>query len=247
MEPISDRMIRARFNSKYCKLTFLQCYAPTNEADEEDKDTWYEQLQLAVFKVPQDDLLMIVGDMNANVEADNTNCVRAMGKHGYGVINDNGERLVDFCLNNGCVIGGTIFPHKNIHKLTWRSPDDTTVNQIDHFIVNSKWRRSLQDVRTYRGADANNDHYLVSATMKLKLRRAVPQGQHRKQLDITKRTCKCPNINKEFVLELRNRFSVLSTTTEEEDHDVDSKWNTIKSIYCESAKHVVGGIRKKNG
>lgn len=27
---------------------------------------------------------------------------------------------------------------------------------------------------------------------------------------------------------------------EEEDHDVDSKWNTIKNIYCETAQHVVG-------
>ena len=120
-----------------------------------------------------------------------------------------GERRVDFCLNNGCLIGGTMSPPKNIHKLTWRSPGGTIVNQIDHFIVNSKKRRSLQDVRTYRGADANSDHYLVGATIKLKLRRAVPQGKHRKQLDTTK--LKCPNINKEFVLELRNRFSVLST------------------------------------
>ena len=38
-EPISDRMIRARFNSKYCKFTAIQCYVPTKEADEEDKDT----------------------------------------------------------------------------------------------------------------------------------------------------------------------------------------------------------------
>ena len=119
------------------------------------------------------------------------------------------------------------------------------MNQIDHFIVNSKWRRSLQDVCTYRGDDGNSDHYLVAATIKLKLQRAVPtqQYQHRKQLDITK--LKCPNINKEFVLELRNRFSMLSTTTEEEDHDVDSKWNTIKSIYCKTTKHVVGYRRKK--
>lgn len=69
------------------------------------------------------------------------------------------------------------------------------------------------------------------------------QGQRRKQLDITKR--ECSNINREFGLELRNRFRVLSTTTEEEDHDVEGKWNTIKNIYCEIAKHVIGYRRKK--
>jgi len=89
---------------------------------------------------------MIIGDMNAKVGADNTNCDRAMGKHGCGEINDNGERLVGFWLNNNCVIGGTIFPHKSIRKLTLRSPDGTTVNQIEHFIVNNKWHRSLQGV-----------------------------------------------------------------------------------------------------
>ena len=37
---------------------------------------------------------------------------------------------------------------------------------------------------------------------------------------------------------------MLSTATEEEDHDVDSKWNT-KNIYCETAKHVVGYRQNK--
>lgn len=84
-----------------------------------------------------------------------------MGKHGCGEVNDNVERLVVFYWNSNCVIGATIFPHKNVHKLIWRSSDDTTENQIDHFIVNNKWRRSIQHVRTFRGADANSDHYLV--------------------------------------------------------------------------------------
>ena len=45
---ITNRIIRARFHSKYCKLTILQCYAPTNETWDEVKDNWYEQLQYEV-------------------------------------------------------------------------------------------------------------------------------------------------------------------------------------------------------
>lgn len=137
-EPLSDRLMRARFNSKHCKLTIIQCYAPTNEAEEKDKDDWYEQLQQIVSQVSQHDMPLIMGDINAKVGDDNSNCARAMGRHGCGVMNNNGERLVDFCLNNDCVIGGTIFPHKSIHKLIWKSPDGSTINQIDHILINGK-------------------------------------------------------------------------------------------------------------
>ena len=156
-EPISDRLLRARFDSRYCKMTILQCYAPTNEAEDETKDDWYEQLQSAVSKVPQHDMLLIMGDLNAKVGNDNIGREDAMGRHGCGTINDNGERLVDFCINNRCKIGGTIFPHRDIHKLSWRSPDGHTVNQIDHVIVNKKWQRSLLDVKVHRGADVGSD------------------------------------------------------------------------------------------
>jgi hypothetical protein len=63
-----------------------------------------------------------------------------MGKYGCGNINDNGERLVDLCGTNNLVIGGTIFPHREIHKLTWISPNGRDKNQIYHIIINEKWR-----------------------------------------------------------------------------------------------------------
>ena len=61
-----------------------------------------------------------------------------MGKHGCGTINDNGERLVDICEMNNCVIGAPIFPHKEIHKKTWTSANGRDSNQIDYIIINGK-------------------------------------------------------------------------------------------------------------
>ena len=74
-------------------------------------------------------------------------------------MNDNGERLCDFCSANGLVITGTIFPHKVIHKLTWRSTDKKTVHQIDHVMVNGRMRTSILEARMMRGADVYSDHY----------------------------------------------------------------------------------------
>ena len=241
-DPISDRLIRARFNSKYCKLTILLCYAPTNEADDEVKDDFYEQLQTAISKVPLDDMLLLLGDMN--VKVDNTGCERVMGKHGCGTRNDNGERLVDFCLNNNCTIGGTIFLHKNIHKLTWKSPDGRTTNQIDHVIVNNKWRRSLLNVRVYKGADVNSDHYLLKSTIRLKLRKTPSQNQCKRRLDIEK--IKIPDVKKAFKLELKSRFSALDNTDTEDHDNIQEKWNTIKKTYFEAAVDTIGYRTKKN-
>ena len=79
-EPVSERLIRVRLNSKYYKLTILQCYAPTNKAEEEVKEDWYLQLQKVVSKVPQHDILLLTGDMNAKVGTNNSNNERAMGR-----------------------------------------------------------------------------------------------------------------------------------------------------------------------
>ena len=67
-------------------------------------------------KTPKHDVKIIMGDFNAKVGMDNSGHEDAMGKHGLGVKNDNGERMLQFCEMNNLVITGTVFPHKNIHK-----------------------------------------------------------------------------------------------------------------------------------
>ena len=70
-----------------------------------------------------------------------------MGKVGCGSMNSNGERLFEVCSTSHLVIGGGLFPHHEIHKLTWCSTNERDNNQIDHLMFNGTSRGSLQDVR----------------------------------------------------------------------------------------------------
>ena len=85
-------------------------------------------------------------------------------------MNENGDMLADFCAFNNMIIGGSVFPHRIIHKENWVAPDHRTKYKIDHICIGRKFRRSMQDVRVQRGADAASDNHLVLAIMKLKKR-----------------------------------------------------------------------------
>ena len=64
--------------------------------------------------------------------------------------NDNGVRLVNFATLKNLVVKSTMFPHRNIHKYTWTSPDGKTHNQIDHVLIDRRWHSSVLDVRSFR-------------------------------------------------------------------------------------------------
>jgi hypothetical protein len=135
-EPVSERIIRARFEAKFQKSTIIQTYAPTTSRIGQDQKR---------------DITLVMGDLNAKVGSDNQDRECTMGSQGAGNINENGELFCDFCATNGLVIGGTLFQHKTVHKVTWSSPDGRTENQIDHVAISRKWRSSLQDVRVRGG------------------------------------------------------------------------------------------------
>jgi hypothetical protein len=48
----------------------------------------------------------------------------------HEVSNDNGVRGVNFATSKNLIVKSTTFPHHNIHKHPWTSPDGVTNNQI---------------------------------------------------------------------------------------------------------------------
>lgn len=73
---------------------------------------------------------------------------------------------MSLCGANTLKIGDSLFQHKRIHKLTWRSPDNAAVTQIDHVCICKRWTSSLRDVRVIRGADVGS-----VAMLQLKLKK----------------------------------------------------------------------------
>ena len=110
--PISSRIITARFYTKVGNATFIQYYAPTNDADDEVKTGFYEKLQGVIDGVARKELMLSLGDFNAKVGSNNTGFEAVIGKHGLGEMSDNGELFPDFCSFNRLVIKESVFPHK---------------------------------------------------------------------------------------------------------------------------------------
>ena len=84
---------------------------------------------------------------------------------------------MNFATSKNLTVKSTKFPHRNIHKYTWTSPDAITHNQIDHVLVDKRRQSSIIDVRSLRGADCDIDHYLVVATIRerLSLKKGIKQ------------------------------------------------------------------------
>jgi len=97
----------------------MQVYAPTETAEDSEKDEFYSQLQDSLDEIPSYDIKLLIGDFNAQIDSDRRGQNVAVGPHGtVKETTKNGERLTSLCVNNGLKIGNTFFQHKDIHKKT---------------------------------------------------------------------------------------------------------------------------------
>ena len=160
-------MVSLRFQGKPFKITVIQVYAPTSNAEEAEQ--FYEDQQDLLELTPKKDVLFIIGDWNAKVGSQETPGVT--GKFGLGIRNEEGQRLKEFCQENTLVIANTLFQQHKRRLYTWTSPDGQYQNQIDYILCSQRWRSSIQSAKTRPGTYCVTHHELLISKFRLKLKK----------------------------------------------------------------------------
>ena len=110
-------MFSLTFQGKTFKVTVIQVYAPTSNAEEAEVEQFYENLQDLLELTPPKDVLFIIGDWNAKVGSQDKPGVT--GKFGLGIRNEAGQRLIEFCQEHTMVIVNTLFQQHKRRLHTW--------------------------------------------------------------------------------------------------------------------------------
>ena len=170
--PINSRLCAVRIEGS-CRVSnrrpgkrnlfAVSTYAPTNCSSAAVKDEFYSQLHNLLLKARGTDVVMLAGDLNAQVGILSSDEARLGGLHGLNrPRTDNGERLLDVCAAHQLFLVSTNFRHPARRNSTWRPPDPSqSWTQIDHIAISYRWRGCVKNCRSYWSTSVGSDHALV--------------------------------------------------------------------------------------
>jgi hypothetical protein len=259
-EAISSRIVTARLQvtyrgrrqyggSRWSKdkfLTVVSVYAPTARAPKTVTDKFADDLQSVLDNVPADDILLVLGDMNARVgrrESDDDTWKEVRGPHGIGHCNEAGERLLNLCAANDLTIMNTWFKKKHVHLVTWKHPATKHGHMIDFVLMRRAQRRLCTDVRVYRSACCWTDHHMVKGTMSLNITKRKKRTQRlQSHPPLAVHILHSQEARRMYQTELEQ---YLSEHPHNEEGSTEENWMALKDCIMSCAEKCVGRSKRK--
>jgi hypothetical protein len=113
-------------------------HAPTEDKNDDIKDSLYGELEQVFDQFPGYHMKILMGDFNTKVVRADISKPIIGNESLREVSNDNGVRILNFAISKNLIVKRTTFPHHDIHKHTWSSPDGITHDQIDHVLIEKR-------------------------------------------------------------------------------------------------------------
>lgn len=230
----SERIMSLRLKSERGYVTFISAYAPTLPASAEVKDQFYDQLAEALDRVNSSDRLYILGDFNARVGQDYTAWPDCLGNHGTGNINENGQRLLEFCSSRQLCVTNTFFKGRLTHKVSWKHPRSGHWHQLDLVISRRKDLREILNTRSFQSAECDSDHSLVAALVAIspkKIHSLRPAGKKKLNVQNTRSNERIRAFEEQLASDTIEWDPVVSIAEE---------WERIKKVLTDTAAKAFG-------
>lgn len=238
--PISDRVMFLKVKTTHTKMNLIQVYALTADGEENDIETFYEQIGEALKMTKRRESTIVLGDLNAKIGKGQSG--RNVGNCGLGERNERGDRLLQFCQDHNLIIANTFFKLPDRRLYTWRSPADKphkiVRNQIDYIMINARYRNAVKAVKAYPGADVASDHNPIIAKVTLKLKNIK---RYQRSPRIETRKLREPEVKQNLQQKVHENLDKLNTNNQ----DVDEQWKSLKQCILDPCKEILKESPKK--
>jgi hypothetical protein len=158
-EFVSDGMSYIILRGHWCHIIVLNIPVPTEDKTDDVKASFYEELERVFDKFLKYHTKILLRDFNAKASREDIFKQTTGNESLHQISNDNGVRLVNFATYKNLRVKSMMFPHRNIYKYTWTSPDWKMHNQIGHILVDRRRHSNVLYVRSHRTADCDTDHF----------------------------------------------------------------------------------------
>jgi exonuclease III len=242
---ISAAVKRVEFVSQRMSYITLKCrcdvefnvHAPTKNKNEVMKDSFYEELEQVFNQLSRYHMKILIGNFNAKVGREDISKPIIGNESLHEANNDNGVRVVNFATSKNLILKST-FPHRDIHKHTWTSPDGVIHNQTDHVLIDKRRHSNLLDNRSFRGADCDTDHCPVVAKLRerISLSKRARQNFDLERFDL--KNLDDIEVKEKYQVEISNRFAALGSL--DESFNINNAWESIREDIKTSAKDNIG-------
>lgn len=240
-EALSERISSLKLSTAQGTILVISAYAPTLKADQFEKDRFYEELEMLVRSAAGAERVVLLGDLNARVGNDHETWSGCLGRFGVGNMNENGQRLLEFCSRHNLSITNSLFPGKANRKKSWCHPRSKQWHQLDFVIVRQCHRTEVCNTRSYHSADCDSDHSLVLSIMKLRPKPFYRRKKQSIKIDVSR--SQIPTLKEEYCDILKAKLSEADLS---ENCSPEALWNSLKQAIHSAGLESFGKKKRKD-
>ena len=234
VDRVNDRILALKLLVGQTVTTVISVYAPQQGLDEDEKDSFYDELRATVAKTDEKELVIIAGDLNGHVGRGSEGYEGVHGGRGYGTRNKEGDRILEFGSAMDMVVTNTMFSKRDSRLITFETgkKKKKVTSQIDYILIGKKNMKLVKDVKVIAGEEIAKQHRLVIGDLRVVCPKVV-----KKAYVPRRKTWKLKN--KHISRDFQTQFGQIVSGSEV-GKTVDGKWGRLMGGYLNASDRTCG-------